>query len=111
MTIWKLYKKDKELMKEIWPLISDVNQDCPVKDNVVRSIFWTEVCARKAGTTLSDNPYRTFLIKKGGEFINEKIKREISIVGKGGPRIEANALIKALNKNKFRGVNKLRIME
>jgi hypothetical protein len=111
MTIWKLYKRDRQLLSEIWPLISDVNQECPIKDAVARSIFWTEVCARKAGTTLMDNPYRAFLIKRGGEFINAEIKREVTIIGRGGPRIEANALIKMLNKNKFKGVSKIKVME
>lgn len=111
MTIWKLYKKDTALLTSIWPLIADVNQECPIRDAVARGIYWAEVAAIKSGTTLTNNPYRAFLIKRGGEFINAEIKREVTIIGRGGARIEANAVIKMLNKNKFKGVNKIKVME
>ena len=111
MTIWKLYKKDEELLSEIWPLISDINQECQIRDAVVRSVFWTEVAARKQGMTLNSNPFRIFLIRKGGEFINAEARREVAIVGRGGARIEANALIKIINKQRMQGVTKINVME
>jgi hypothetical protein len=82
-----------------------------VKDSVVKSIYWAEVAARKQGITLTKSPYRLFLIKAGGEKINTEITKEVAIIGRGGPRIEANALIKMMNKTKMKGKEKIKIME
>jgi hypothetical protein len=111
MTIWKLYQKNEQLLSEIWPLISDVNEECHVKDVVVRSLFWTEVAARKQGMTLNQHPFRTFLIKHGGEAINREVRRETTIVGRGGARIEANALIKLLIRKRIKGKERIKVME
>lgn len=111
MTVWKLYKKDKQLLSDMWPLISDVNEECPVRDSVARSIFWAEFSARKSGLTLAENPYRTYLIKAGGEYLNKEIRKEVAIVGRGGPRVEANALIKLINKQKTKGKAKIGLLE
>lgn len=109
MTVWNLYKSNKKLLTELWPLISDVHQDCGITDSVVRSIYLTEVLARKVGLSLLNNPYYAFLIKIGGQFIAAEIKKEKTINGLGGSRIETNALIKLLNKQ--RGHAKLKLVE
>jgi hypothetical protein len=111
VTIWKLYKKEKVMLTEIWPLIADVNQECMIKDVVVRSIFWTEFQVRKDGMTLTKHPFRSYLIKRGGEAINAEIRKEITIIGRGGARIEANALIKFINKARINGKNKIKLIE
>lgn len=111
MTIWKLYKRDAELLAELWPTIADVNQECQIKDMFVRGMFWAEMQARKHGMSLLRNPYKTMLITKTGEYFNAEIRREIIIIGKGGARIEANAIIKALNKAKSKTAKKLPILE
>lgn len=111
MTVWKLYKRNREVLAETWPLIAAVNAECKIRDIVVRGIFWAEIQARKHGMSLLKNPYMRLLIVKGGESCNSDIRREISIVGKGGSRIEANAIIKILNKAKGRSTKKLPLME
>ena len=101
MTIWKLFKKDKKKLTSFWPLISDINQDCPIQDKVVRGLYWAETSAKKSGVTLTDNPYRAFLTKIGGESLSAEIRKEINIIGMGGHRIEANAIIKVINKTMY----------
>lgn len=110
MTVWGLYKKNRALMTELWPLISDIHQECQIKETV-KGIFWAEIHARKQGASLLRNPYKSLLIKLGGEFINSEVKREVAIVGRGGYRIEANAILKTLNKNKPRGAKRLDVIE
>lgn len=107
MTVWGLFKRDRRLLCDLWPLITDVNQDCQVVDSVIRSIYWAEISARKSKQSLTVNPIRTFLIKSGGLFIASEIKKEIAIVGRGGARIEANALIKLINKQRSVCRNKI----
>lgn len=100
MTIWGLYKRDKKLVKELWPLIADVNQGCAVTMEVVKSIYGAERQARIVKQTLLTSPIRPFLIKCGGEYIGAELKKEVNITGMGGSRIIVNALIKLINKQR-----------
>ena len=101
MTIWAIYKQDRELFTSVWPLITDICEDCVIRHAVVESVYWAQRAALRSGITLDRNPIRAFLIKTAGEQLVAEIRKEINIIGHGGLRIEANALIKLLNKQKF----------
>ena len=111
MTIWKLYQKDTRILTDLWPLISAINEECRIRDNVARALFWTEVAARKQGMTLTSPPFRPFLIKAGGDKIASEVKHEVAIVGRGGARIEANGLIKFMARKRMKGKEKIKIIE
>lgn len=111
MTIWNLFKKDEELITRIWPLLADTCLDCQMTNQVVRSIFWTEHSFKGNGNSLLNNPYRTFLINQTGLVITKEVRKEVSLVGMSGSRVEANALIKFINKSRIKGMAKLRLIE
>lgn len=65
---------------------------------------------RKQNRTLLGKPFEPILIKLGPDVINAAISKELMILGGGGSRVEANALLKLLNKQKT-GLPKLRLLE
>lgn len=111
MTLWRIYKKDKQTLTSLWPLITDIHQDSEIKDSVLKSVYGAEIAARKAKITLTDSPLKPFLIKMGAEYISAEIRKEKNITGLGGARIETNALIKLINKQRIIGKNKLQLVE
>lgn len=102
MLAWRLYGKDKDLFTDVWLLAAEINQECQIRDHVLRSLYYTEVAARKIKLSIVNGPVRSFLIKMGGLSLGAMIKKEVNIVGLGGARVESNALIKAINKQKIK---------
>jgi hypothetical protein len=109
MTIWKTFATNREIVKSIWPILAEVNHDCQINGQIFTSFYWTEIALRRMNMnkTLNVEPIRTFLIKKGGPFINSAITKEINICGFGGKKTLSNALIKHINKENFRGIAKI----
>ena len=101
LTVWKIYQQDIKLFKELWPLVTEINQNCQIMDKVTRGIFLAEITARQKSLSLLKKQIQEFLIKWGGEALHAEICKELHIVGGGGSRVEANALIKLINKQKF----------
>jgi hypothetical protein len=102
MLAWRLYGKYKDLFTDVWLLAAEINQECQIRDHVLRSLYYTEVAARKIKLSIVNGPVRSFLIKMGGLSLGAMIKKEVNIVGLGGARVESNALIKAINKQKIK---------
>jgi hypothetical protein len=107
MTIWTLFKRDKASLINLWPLITDINEECQIDHRVIRSIWWAEKMLNKVNRTLLEKRISAYLIESGGESIIAEIKRETHIIGQGGFRTETNALLKYINKGKASGKVKL----
>lgn len=111
MTTWRIYKKDKQMLIYLWPLISDIHTDCQIRHEVIEALYYAEQMARKVKRTLTENDTKIYLIKIGGQTISAEIKKEVTIVGAGGYRIVTNALIKLINKQRLSGKTKIPLID
>lgn len=110
MLIWNLYKRNSDVMKHIWPLISDASIGAPPVDSFVRALYGAELKAHQKGFSLIDIPVRTAIIMASAAGINAEIRRECAIAGKGGERVEASAFIKWLNRQRLGSKYKIEML-
>lgn len=109
MCVWKCFKRDEKVFKELWPLIADISAGTAIVDCLVRGVFGCEMLARINGFSITKEPYRSKLIQSGGDVLAAEIRREIKIVGKGGERIETIAIAKWINRQRIGSKYKLEI--
>jgi hypothetical protein len=99
--VWRLFSKNEKIFMSLWPLITAMTQTDQLIDILIRGIFNCEMKCNTQQRSLTDEPYRGILIAAGGAMITAEIRREVGIVGFGGPRIECAAIIKWINRQKL----------
>ena len=99
--LYKRMEEDPTRLGFIWPLLSDMHPDSQVIDCVVRAVWQVDKWLQKQGLRACETPFREKLMAIGGTAIAAEIRREITICGKGGYRIEGIALAKTLNKSRM----------
>lgn len=109
LCLWKMYKRDENQFRDIWPLIVDICSAGQIVDCLVRGIWGCEIRARDKSLTLTAPPYRAALMQSGGAVIAAEIRREVGIAGKGGERIETMAVLKWINRQRLGSKYKLPI--
>ena len=107
LCLWKLFKRNESQFKSLWPLISDMCSGTPIVDTLVKGLWGCESKAREKSLSLTEPPFRSVLIQIGGSVLAAEIRRETSIVGKGGERVETAAVTKWLNRQRLGGKFKL----
>lgn len=101
MCLWRYYRRDRDVFKDLWPLLSDMTPVSSIIDCVFRGVWGAEIKARGVKTSLLQHPYREILLSLGGTALAADIRRETAIYGKGGERVETIAVIKAINKRRI----------
>lgn len=100
LTLWKAIRKNENVFKAIWPLVSEICSDSFIVDKLFRGIWGAELIANKQSASITNEPYRSVLIYAGGSALVKTITQKCIEVGKGGERIEAMAVIQFLNSQR-----------
>jgi len=107
LCLWKLFKRNEKQLRHIWPLLADMCSASAIVDALVRGIWGCEIKANEQEFSLTQPPFRATLIQAGGMVLTAEIRREISIVGHGGERIEVAAVLKWINRQRLGAKYKL----
>jgi hypothetical protein len=97
--LYRLCSEDQERFERLWPLLAELHPDEPVSDHVIRGLWIVDKWLGEQSVTQS--PYREKLLAIGGKGLSHEIRREMAVVGQGGPRVFACAIAKYLNKQRL----------
>jgi hypothetical protein len=92
-----LAEEDRSRLERLWPLLAEMHSDCPMADSVVKGLWLVDKMLGERSVTQA--PYREKLLVIGGQGLLGEIRRQMAVVGQGGPRVWACAIAKYLNKH------------
>lgn len=88
---------DRALLAAMFPLVAEVSGYDVIRQPVIDAILHLEREILPAGFSLRKEPWKSRLVKLGGDGVAKVSGEAIAYYGKGGDRIRAAGLAKALN--------------
>jgi hypothetical protein len=99
LCLYNLGKEDRPRLERLWPLLAELHQDGPMTELVIKGLWTVDKWLGERSVT--EPPYREKLLGIGGQGLHHEIRREMAVIGQGGPRVCACAIAKYLNKQRL----------
>ena len=97
--LYALCLEDRERFERLWPLLAELHPDAAMTDLVIKGLWMVDKWLGERSIT--EAPYREKLLVIGGQGLHHAIRREMALIGQGGPRVGACAIAKYLNKQRM----------
>jgi hypothetical protein len=97
--LYSLACEDRARLERLWPLLAELHPDGPMTEVVIRGLWVADKWLGERSVT--EPPYRERLLGIGGQGLHHEIRREMAVIGQGGPRVFGCAIAKYLNKQRM----------
>lgn len=91
-------KNDKETLAHIWPLVVDVSKNYAISERILEGLMHIEK-RMPEGTSLMDKEWTARVLKVGVPGLLDAAAKASAYYAKGGPKVWANGMVEAINKN------------
>lgn len=90
-------KINKEVLKDMWPLIVDISEGQPFRETILDGLMYAEIALRKQGKSLLEKHWSERLTKIGSLSLHKGAIEASQYTGFGGGRVWAFGICKVMN--------------
>lgn len=93
--VYRLARTQPNALLEVWPVVSMVFDDRPVSDFLLEGLCYIE---NMLPGTMANKRWRKRIVDAGYEELTRSVNSARAFFSKGGPRVYATGIVKAINK-------------